>query len=99
MERSKIREQPHRRIPHFATLNAGYELHPERHRTHIAAFEIAVACQRPQREELRIAVVAQIEHARETGRGVARLIPEAVAALLRGEIGDAAGDGRMIDVA
>jgi len=42
IEQSEIREQPHRTTPHFATLNAGYELHPERHRTRIAALEIAV---------------------------------------------------------
>jgi hypothetical protein len=30
IEQSEIREQPHRTTPHFATLNAGYELHPER---------------------------------------------------------------------
>ena len=41
-------------------------LHPPRHRARIAALEIAVARHRPQREEFRIAVVAQIEHARET---------------------------------
>ena len=56
-------------------------LHPERHRARIGALEVAVARERPQREELRIAVVAQIEHARETGGGVARLVPEAVVAL------------------
>jgi hypothetical protein len=27
IERSEIREQPHRTTPHFASLNAGYELH------------------------------------------------------------------------
>src|SRR5882672_8747102 len=93
MERSEIREQLHRGTTSY------YKLHPEGHRAHIAALEIAVARQRPEREEFRIAVVAQIEHARETRRGVARLVPEAVGALLRGQIGDAAGDRRMIDVA
>src|ERR1700719_3244139 len=44
------------------------ESHPERHRAHIAASEIAVARQRPQREEFRITMVAQIANARETGR-------------------------------
>ena len=49
----------------------------------ITALEIAVARHRPEREEFRIAVVAQIEHPRETGGGVARLVPEAVGALRR----------------
>src|SRR5580704_1708545 len=79
-----------RAVPHVASLHTGYELHPERHRPHITALEIAVARQRPQREEFRIAVIAQIEHARETRRGVARFVPETVGALVRGEIGDAA---------
>src|SRR6202035_31415 len=99
MERSELRERPRGRAPYCASLHTSYELHPERHRPHIAALEIAVARQRPQREEFRIAVVAQIEHAGETGRGVARLVPKTVGALLCGEIGDAAGDCRMIDAA
>ncbi len=56
-------------------------LHPVNERAGIGALEIAVARHRPHREELRIAVVAQVEHARETGRGVARLIPETVCPL------------------
>ena len=39
---------------------------------------------------LAVAVVAQVEHPRETGRGKARLLPEAVAALIALEIFDAA---------
>ena len=74
-------------------------LHPVGHRAGIAALEIAVARHRPQREKLRIAVVAQIEHARKTGRGIARLVPEAVGALRVGEILEAARDRGMIDFA
>ncbi len=53
---------------------------------------VAVARQRPQREEAPVAVIAQVEHAREPGRGEARLVPEAVVALGLREIGDAALD-------
>ena len=55
--------------------------HPESHRARVGIAEVAVACQRPQREKLRVAVIPQIENAREAGSGVARLVPEAVAAL------------------
>ncbi len=61
--------------------NARIPSHPERHRARVGVLEVAVARQRPQRKEFRVAVVAQVEHARETGRGVARLVPEAVLAL------------------
>src|SRR5580693_3111808 len=74
-------------------------LHPVRYRLGVTALEVAVAGHRPDREEFRIAVIAQIEYARETGGGVARLIPESVAALRVGEIFDAARDRRMIDLA
>src|SRR6202035_5548454 len=99
MERSELRERPRGRAPYCASLHTSYELHPKRHRPHIATLEIAVARQRPEREEFRIAVVAQIKHARETRGGVAWLVPKTVGALLRGEIGDAARHRRMIDVA
>jgi hypothetical protein len=56
--------------------------HPERHRRAVLVLEVAVARQRPEREEFRVAVVAQVEHAREAGRGVARLVPEAVGGLV-----------------
>src|ERR1700731_4392930 len=74
-------------------------LHPVRYRLCVTALEVAVAGHRPDREEFRIAVIAQVEHARETSGGVARLIPEAVAALRVGKIFDAARDRRMIDLA
>src|SRR5437764_9038050 len=48
-----------------------------RHRACIGIFEIAVARERPQGEKFRIAMVTKIEHAGETGGGVARLVPEA----------------------
>ena len=66
------------------------QLHPELDGLVVARGQVAIARQRPQREELRVAVVAQIEHARETGRGVARLLPESVAALMALQIFDAA---------
>src|SRR5262249_36907912 len=75
------------------------QLHPPRNPPHIAAREIAVARQGPKRKIFRIAVVAQIEHAREPGRGIARLVPEAVGALVIDEIFDAARHRRMIDCA
>src|SRR5271156_1023025 len=77
----------------------GQPSHPEGHRPRVAAFEIAVTRHGPYREEFRVAVVAQIEHAGKTRRGITRLVPESIAALGRGEILDAACDRRMIDVA
>src|SRR5579864_3784636 len=67
--------------------------HPPRHRGRVAAAQVAVARQRPEREEFRIAVVAQVENPREAGRGVARLVPEAVLTLGADEIVDAALHG------
>src|SRR5690349_9845892 len=65
----------------------------------IAASEIAVARQGPEREEFRIAVIVEIEHARKTAAGVMRLAPQPVT-LLRGfQIIDAACHRRMIDLA
>src|SRR5258706_33715 len=49
--------------------------HPELDGAVVAGRQVAIARQRPQWEELRIAVVAQIEHARESGRGVTRTAP------------------------
>ena len=43
-----------------------------------AALEVAVAGQRPEREVFRIAVIAQVEHARETAAGVHLLPPQPV---------------------
>src|SRR5580698_2542203 len=73
--------------------------HSPRHRAGVGTLEIAVARQRPQREEFRVTVIAQIENAREPGGGVARLLPKTVGALVAGEIFDAARDRRMIDLA
>ncbi len=56
-------------------------LHSEQRLATVASFEIPVAGERPQRKELRISVIAEIEHPREAGRGVERLVPEAVFAL------------------
>src|SRR5712692_2341768 len=81
--------------------SARYSLasHPKPHRLRIPALEIAITRQRPQREEFPVAVVAQIEYAREPGRGVMPLAPEPVGALRAREIVDAARHRRMIDLA
>src|SRR5262249_36495896 len=60
--------------------------------------EVAVARERPQREEFRVAVIAQVEHAREARRRVVRLAPEAVVALRAGQIVDPALDRGMVDL-
>src|SRR5207253_6029705 len=73
--------------------------HPVRHRLRISALQVAVARERPQREEFPVAVVAQVEHARETSRGVKLLVPQPVRALRARKIIDAARDRRMIDLA
>src|ERR1700761_6488367 len=62
----------------------------------VAALQIAIAGQRPKRKKLRISMVAQIEHARETRGGMVGLAPETIVALRRGEIGDAARDCGVI---
>src|SRR3954453_19048060 len=71
--------------------------HPERDRSAVAPLEIAVAGERPEWEELRVAVIAQVEHARKAGRGKAMFGPEAVRPLRARQIGDAARHRRMID--
>src|SRR4051812_18858489 len=60
---------------------------------------MAKARQRPQRKELAIPVIAQIEHAREAGRGEARFVPQAMFALLALQIVDAARERLVIDLA
>src|ERR1700677_4805851 len=82
----------------LATCPRNDRSHPPRHRARITALQIAVTCHRPYREELRIAVVAQVEHARETGCGVTRLIPETVRPLSVGQIFDAANNRGVIDL-
>src|SRR5436305_11771694 len=72
--------------------------HPKLNGAVVAGRQVAIARQRPQREEFRIAVVAQIEHAREPGRSVTSFLPEAVAALTALEISDAALDRGLADV-
>src|SRR5437588_10694521 len=93
--RNKTRPHPSRR--RFAPLQDEVRLsHPELHLTRIAAFQIAVPRHRPEREKLRISVIAKIEDARESGRREPRLVPEAVFALHFDEILHAALDGGMI---
>jgi hypothetical protein len=43
-----------------------------------ATREISVGCQRPQGKISRIAVVAQIKHARKSGSGIARVAPQLI---------------------
>ena len=51
---------------------------PTSTRRELPRLQIAVARQRPEREEFRIAVIAQIEDARETAAGVMLLAPQPV---------------------
>src|SRR5581483_5322410 len=71
-------------------------LHPVSWSALIAGEQVAVARERPEREELPVAVVAQIEHARETRRGEALLAPEPVFVLRVEQILDAARDRGVI---
>src|SRR6267154_4030151 len=87
------------RLSSMKTIGAIAPLHPERHRRAVLVLEAAVARQRPEREEFRVAVVAQVEDARETGRGVARLVPEAVSGLVAQQIVDAALHRRAAELA
>src|ERR1700722_10064764 len=75
-----------------------YLSQPELDPARIADLEIAIARQRPEREEFRIAVIVQIEHARKAAAGVVRLAPEAIGFLRDLEIIDPARHGRMIDL-
>src|SRR4029450_7175481 len=70
--------------------------HPDQNRSGVGGFQIAIAGKRPKREEFRVAVVAQIEDAGETGRGEARLGPEAVCTLLTQKVVDATLDRGMV---
>src|SRR5262249_9076551 len=72
--------------------------HSVPHRARIGVLEVAVARERPQREEFRVAVITQVEHAREARRRVARLVPETVVALRACQIVDPALDRGMVDL-
>ena len=61
--------------------------------------QVAVARQRPQREELRIAVVAQVEHPREAAAGVVLLGPDPSGVLAALQPGDAPRHRRMVGLA
>ena len=77
-DRLRPRELPGQRRPgpEAGDLHAGsggrgdLSSHPERHAAAVGALQVAVAGQRPEREELRVAVVAQVEDAREAAAGV-----------------------------
>src|SRR5262249_27302766 len=81
----------------FISHGPNSSLHPPVDPPRVAAREIAVAGERPERKIFRITVVAQVEHARKPGRGIARVVPESVGAWAVGEILDAARDRRMIE--
>src|SRR5262245_58140119 len=72
--------------------------HPVPHRARIGIFEVAVARERPQREEFGVAMITQVEHAREARGRVVRLVPEAVVALRACQIVDPALDRGMVDL-
>src|SRR6516225_10289414 len=76
----------------------GIASHSVPHRARIGILEVAVARERPQREEFRVAVITQVEHARETRSRVAWLVPETVVALRVCQIVDPALDRGMVDL-
>ncbi len=65
----------------------------------VALHEVAVARQRQQREEQAVAVVAQVEHAREADGGVGLLVPFAVAPLRAAQVVDALRHRRVVHLA
>src|SRR5262249_18727350 len=95
--------------PGWATIRAsrlmpvatsrGLNSHAPADLTRIAALQVAIAGERPEREELRIAMVAQVEDTPQTAAGIMPLPPEAVGFLIFLQPGDAAGDRGMIDLA
>ena len=60
--------------------------HPPCHRRAVRPLQVSIPPQRPQREELGVTVIAQIEDPRKACCGVARLVPEAVVPLRRREV-------------
>src|SRR5262249_28599512 len=80
-----------RGAPAHASLNSSFRFadfasaphdasHPVPHRARIGILEVAVARERPQREEFGVAVITQVEHAREARGRIVRLVPQALAA-------------------
>ena len=68
----------------FAALYPPYRRsHPIPHRLAVGVTQVAVARQRPDGEEFRIAVVAQVEDAREADAGVVGLAPGPSASWVR----------------
>ena len=63
---SQLSDEQKTKLNSLVRLTRRATSHPELDGPVVARRQVAIARQRPQREELRIAVVAQIEHARET---------------------------------
>src|SRR5579863_5039020 len=74
-------------------------LHTEGDAAVVGPSEIAVARDSPEREELRIAVVAKVEDAREPAARVTLLGPSPVWRLGGDQVVNAARNGRMIHLA
>src|SRR5258708_19090320 len=72
--------------------------HPVRDAPDVVLGEVAVTRQRPQREIMRVAEIAQIEHAREADGGVPVLLPPLAVAGIPDEVGDAALDLGAVDL-
>src|SRR4029077_8384103 len=63
------------------------------------ALQITIARHRPEWKESPISVITQIEHTGEARGGISLLFPQAVIALIFGEIRDAASNSRMLHLA
>ena len=62
----------------------------------IGLIEIAVTRKRPEREEFRIAVITQIEHAREPRRSELRFAPQSIGFLTAQQIINPFDDRRVL---
>src|SRR5262245_51155424 len=77
----------------------GYELDPEIDKPRIAAHQAPIAPQRPGGEIGRIAVIFEVEHAREADCGIFRLGPAGVGARAVRQMADTAGNRLGLDLA
>src|SRR5207244_1697 len=73
-----------------STIPQRFSSHPQGGAAAVALGEVAVAGEGPQGEDFRIAVVAQVEDAREAAAGVVVLGPDAAGVLMILQPGDAA---------
>src|SRR3974390_1478662 len=79
----------------FADMTAvRRSLHPKLKSSH-TALQRPITRQRPEREVFAVAVITQVENARETGAGVELLIPQTVLSLRVDQISNAARDRRV----